>query len=219
MKLRTSIASAVGALALAGAAAYAPAASADRVGFNVTFGGPGYAVNVGNAGYGYYDSWRPAPVVVAPYAPYYRPYRRTIDRTTRRSSCLRRSSCARIRSTGRITVIARTGVTTIARSVTSARTLIDHGASSDAARRAVRGVFARARRPSASYPEKAGPRALAQSPRRRLCGATPREPVLSLRCIAGVRTVDERPRHRPRRTSRGRRRPDPLGRRAQRAGR
>ena len=75
MKLRTSIASAVGALALATAAAYAPPASADRVGFNVTFGGPGYAVNVGNAGFGYYDSWRPAPVVVAPYAPYNRPYR------------------------------------------------------------------------------------------------------------------------------------------------
>jgi hypothetical protein len=75
MKPRTTIASIVGALALAAAAAYAPAASADRVGFNVTFGGPGYAVNVGNAGFGYYDAWRPAPVVVAPYAPYYRPYR------------------------------------------------------------------------------------------------------------------------------------------------
>ena len=75
MKLRTTIASTVGALALAAAAAYAPAASADRVGFNLTFGGPGYAVNVGNVGYGYYDYWRPAPVVVAPYAPYYRPYR------------------------------------------------------------------------------------------------------------------------------------------------
>ncbi len=76
MNLRTTIASAVGALALSAAAAYAPAASADRVGFNLTFGGPGYAVNVGNAGYGHYDYWRPAPVVVAPYAPYYhRPYR------------------------------------------------------------------------------------------------------------------------------------------------
>ena len=77
MKLRTTIASTVGVLALAAAAAYAPAASADRVGFNLTFGGPGYAVNVGNAGYGhydhgYYDYYRPAPVVVAPY---YRPYR------------------------------------------------------------------------------------------------------------------------------------------------
>ena len=81
MTLRKTFASAVGALALAAAAAYAPAASADRVGFNVTFGGPGYAVNVGNGGFGYYDTWRPAPVVVAPYVPYtyyerpyYRPY-------------------------------------------------------------------------------------------------------------------------------------------------
>ena len=73
MKLRTTFASVVGALALAAAAAYAPAASADRVGFNLTIGGPGYAVNVGNAGYGYYDYWRPAPVVVAPYS--YYPYR------------------------------------------------------------------------------------------------------------------------------------------------
>ena len=70
MTLRNTFASAIGALALAAAAAYAPAASADRVGFNVTFGGPGYAVNVGNAGFGYYDYWRPAPVVVAPYVPY-----------------------------------------------------------------------------------------------------------------------------------------------------
>ena len=79
MKLRTTLASAVGALALAAAAAYAPSAAADRVGFNLTFGGPGYAVNVGNAGYGYYDYgydyWRPAPVVVVPPYTYYRPYR------------------------------------------------------------------------------------------------------------------------------------------------
>ena len=74
MNLRTRIASTVGAIALAGAVAYAPAASADRVGFNVTFGGPGYAFNIGNTDYGYYDYWRPAPVVVAPYAPYYRPH-------------------------------------------------------------------------------------------------------------------------------------------------
>ena len=76
MNLRTRIASAVGAIALAGAVAYAPAASADRIGFNLTFGGPGYAVNVGNAGYGYgyYDYWRPAPVYVAPYTTYYQPY-------------------------------------------------------------------------------------------------------------------------------------------------
>ena len=76
-----TFASAVGALALAAAAAYAPAASADRVGFNVTFGGPGYAVNVGNGGYGYYDHWRPAPVVVAPLRAL-RPYRTTTGRIT-----------------------------------------------------------------------------------------------------------------------------------------
>jgi hypothetical protein len=83
MTFRSTIASAAGALALAAAAAYAPAASADRLGFNVTFGGPGYAVNVGNVGYGFgYDTYyRPAPVVVAPYVPYApygyygRPYR------------------------------------------------------------------------------------------------------------------------------------------------
>jgi|SRR5687767_8443580 len=74
MNLRTRIASTVGAIALAGAVAYAPAASADRVGFNVTFGGPGYAFNIGNTGYGYYDSWRPAPVYVAPYTTYYQPH-------------------------------------------------------------------------------------------------------------------------------------------------
>ena len=76
MRLRTSLATAVGALGLAAAAFYAPAASADRVGFSVSVGGPGYALSVGNYGYGYgyYDYWRPAPVVVAPYAPYYRPY-------------------------------------------------------------------------------------------------------------------------------------------------
>lgn len=76
MKLRTTLASIAGAFALAAAASYAPAATADRVGFNLSFGGPGYTVDVGNAGYGYYDYWRPAPVVVAPYEPYYyRPYR------------------------------------------------------------------------------------------------------------------------------------------------
>jgi hypothetical protein len=74
MLLRTKLASTVGALGLAAAAVYAPAASADRVGFSVSVGGPGYAFNVGNAGYYDYDYWRPAPVVVAPYVPYYRPY-------------------------------------------------------------------------------------------------------------------------------------------------
>lgn len=71
MRLRTKLATTIGALGLAAAAFYAPAASADRVGFSLSLGGPGYSVNLGN--YGYYDYWRPAPVVVAPYAPYYAP--------------------------------------------------------------------------------------------------------------------------------------------------
>jgi hypothetical protein len=76
MKLRSIIATSIGAVALAAAAVYAPSASADRVGFNVSVGGPGYGFSVGNYGYGYYDSWRPAPVYVAPYTPYYyQPYR------------------------------------------------------------------------------------------------------------------------------------------------
>ena len=73
MRLRTKVATTIGALGLAAAAFYAPAASADRVGFSLSLGGPGYSVNLGNYGYGYYDYWRPAPVVVAPYAPYYAP--------------------------------------------------------------------------------------------------------------------------------------------------
>lgn len=86
MRFRTSIVSTLGAAGLAAAAMfYAPVAAADRVGFNVTFGGPGYAVSVGNhgVGLGYYGppAVYPAPVVVAPpyvapYPPtYYRPYR------------------------------------------------------------------------------------------------------------------------------------------------
>lgn len=71
MKLRTTLAAALGAVGVAAAAAYAPLAHADRVGFNVTIGGPGYAFNIGNSGYGYYA---PPPVVVAPYVPYYRSY-------------------------------------------------------------------------------------------------------------------------------------------------
>jgi hypothetical protein len=39
------------AAALAGAALFAPAAQADRVGFNVSIAGPGYGVSFGNAPY------------------------------------------------------------------------------------------------------------------------------------------------------------------------
>jgi hypothetical protein len=73
MNLRSKLATAVGAVALVAAAAYAPTASADRVGFNLSIGGPGYAFSAGNYGYGYYDYYNPAPVVVAPYVPYYGP--------------------------------------------------------------------------------------------------------------------------------------------------
>jgi hypothetical protein len=72
MNLRTTLAAALGAVGLAAAAAYAPAAHADRVGFNVTIGGPGYAFNIGNYGYGY--GYYAPPPVVAPYVPYYRSY-------------------------------------------------------------------------------------------------------------------------------------------------
>lgn len=73
MQLRSTIAAVLGAGVLAAAAAYAPSASADNVGFSLSIGGPGYGVSVGNYGYGYYDYWRPAPVYVAPYVPVYRP--------------------------------------------------------------------------------------------------------------------------------------------------
>src|SRR5207244_177158 len=91
-----SLVAAVGATLAAAGLAFAPAAAAhDRVGFNFSIGGPGYAVSVGNPPYYYYGPhyyhrhyWRPAyvpapvyvappvvyraPVVVAP-APYYYP--------------------------------------------------------------------------------------------------------------------------------------------------
>lgn len=81
MNVRSRIAAILAAVGLAAAAAYAPAASADRVGFNVTVGGPGYGFTVGNYGApygGYYGGYyAPAPVVVAPppVPYYYRPYR------------------------------------------------------------------------------------------------------------------------------------------------
>ena len=78
MSVRNKFIAALGAVGLVAAAAYAPAASADRVGFNISVGGPGYAFSAGTVGYGYYDYydyWQPAPVIVEPYAPYYRPYR------------------------------------------------------------------------------------------------------------------------------------------------
>jgi hypothetical protein len=97
MVSRKSLVAAVGATLAAAGLAFAPAAHANRVGFNLSIGGPGYAVSVGNAPY-YYGPrhyyprhyWRPAyvaapvyvappvvyraPVVVGP-APYYYPGR------------------------------------------------------------------------------------------------------------------------------------------------
>jgi hypothetical protein len=80
MIVRSRIAVILGAVGLAAAASYAPAASADRIGFNVTVGGPGYGFTVGNYGipYGapYGGYYAPAPVAVTPPVPYYyRPYR------------------------------------------------------------------------------------------------------------------------------------------------
>jgi hypothetical protein len=75
MTFRSRFATVLGAVGLAAAVAYAPAASADRVGFSLSVGGPGYAVSVGNYG-GYYDRYYvapPPPVYYAP-APVYRPY-------------------------------------------------------------------------------------------------------------------------------------------------
>jgi hypothetical protein len=55
---------------VAAALAFAPAAHASRVGFDVSIGGPGYAVTFGTPYVRHY--YRPAPVYVAPpvvYAP------------------------------------------------------------------------------------------------------------------------------------------------------
>jgi hypothetical protein len=73
--LRRSFSIRLGTALVAATAAFAPAAHADRVGFNVSIGGPGYAVAFGNAPYwGHrHHYYAPAPVYVAPpvvYAPY-----------------------------------------------------------------------------------------------------------------------------------------------------
>jgi hypothetical protein len=59
---------------VAATAAFAPAAHADRIGFNVSIGGPGYGVTFGNAPYfGHRHYYRPAPVYVAPRVVYAAP--------------------------------------------------------------------------------------------------------------------------------------------------
>ena len=60
---------ALGTALLAGLATFAPAAHADRVGFNISIGGPGYAISAGNAPY-----WGYAPYYGHPYR--YRHWRR-----------------------------------------------------------------------------------------------------------------------------------------------
>ena len=71
MLRRKALIAAVGATLAAGTAAFAPAAHADRVGFNLSFGGPGYGVTVGNAPY-YYAPRYVAPAYVSTYvAPAY----------------------------------------------------------------------------------------------------------------------------------------------------
>jgi hypothetical protein len=79
---------ALGTALVAAAATFAPAAHADRVGFNVSIGGPGYGVSVGNApyrGHHYYrHHWRPAyvapRVVYTPPVVYYSPPPRVVYR-------------------------------------------------------------------------------------------------------------------------------------------
>jgi hypothetical protein len=84
---RKALITALGATLAAGGMAVAPAAQADRIGFNLSFGGPGYGVSVGNApyyhgrpyyGYGYHHRYWgpryvPAPVYVAPPVVYRAP--------------------------------------------------------------------------------------------------------------------------------------------------
>ena len=72
--LRRTTHFAVATALVAAAAAFAPAAQASRVGFNVSIGGPGYAVTFGDRPYFGHHHYRPAyaPVYVAPpvfYAP------------------------------------------------------------------------------------------------------------------------------------------------------
>jgi hypothetical protein len=73
---------AVGTALAAAAAVFAPAAHADRVGFNVSIGGPGYGIAFGNAPYwGHRHYYRPywsagyiaPPIVYAPPVVYRAP--------------------------------------------------------------------------------------------------------------------------------------------------
>lgn len=89
--LRRTTHIALGTALAAAAAIFAPAAHADRIGFNVSIGGPGYGVSFGNAPYWghrhhYWPAWRPvyvAPPVVyaAPRVVYVAPPVRVVYRT------------------------------------------------------------------------------------------------------------------------------------------
>lgn len=79
---RKPVVAALGATLAVAALAFAPVAKADRVGFNLSFGGPGYGVTVGNGPYyrgyapyryAYRPYWRPAPVYFAPPVVYSEP--------------------------------------------------------------------------------------------------------------------------------------------------
>ncbi|MEO9137081.1 MAG: virulence factor [Casimicrobiaceae bacterium] len=74
--LRRTTHIALGTALVAAAATFAPVAHADRIGFNVSIGGPGYGVSFGNAPYwSHQHHYRPAwrPVYVAPPVVYARP--------------------------------------------------------------------------------------------------------------------------------------------------
>lgn len=80
--LRRTTQLALGTALVAAAATFAPAAHADRIGFNLSIGGPGYGVTFGNApywrGHHYHRPyWGPAyvapPVIYAPQVVYQPP--------------------------------------------------------------------------------------------------------------------------------------------------
>ena len=207
MKLRTTIASTVGALALAAAAAYAPAASADRVGFNVTFGGSGLC---GQRGQRRLRLLRP----LAPGAGRRRPVSSAVLPAVYRRTVVVRAlprRIGRIRSIGPITVIATTAIATTVIATTGVtgdrparirplRALIRPGRQRTPRDVRVRGVFVCAL-PISGH-----------AAARRPAGSTP---VLSC-SLSPAHACDERPRHRQCRTSFGRECRDPLGRRARR---
>lgn len=89
--LNKTVRIAIGAALVAAATAFAPAAHADRIGFNVSIGGPGYGVSFGDMPYrGYRPYYRhywgpayvPAPVVYVPRVVYVQPRARVVYRAS-----------------------------------------------------------------------------------------------------------------------------------------